>query len=121
MAKNETRRLKPSTLVEDLELYAALKAIPGYAPSNPAYTQAAIDAIKARLTEKAEIEAQAAAAYESARDDHVAVQWEIHNAMLGAKDQVVAQFGPNSNEVQAMKLKKKTEYKNPTRKAPAKS
>jgi hypothetical protein len=29
---------------------------------------------------------------------------------------VVAQFGPDSNEAQAMKLKKKSEYKNPTRK-----
>lgn len=56
MAKNETRRLKPATLVEDLELYAALKAISGYAPSNPAYAQTAIDAIRARLTAKAETE-----------------------------------------------------------------
>ena len=59
---------------------------------------------------------QTTAAADSARDDHVAVQWELHNALLGAKDQVTAQFGKDSNEVQAMKLKKKSEYKNPTRK-----
>jgi hypothetical protein len=33
--------------------------------------------------------------------------------MLGAKDQVQAQFGPSSNEIQAMKRKKKTEYDKP--------
>ena len=37
--------------------------------------------------------------------------------MLGAKDQVTAQFGRNSNEVQALKLKKTSEYKARTRKS----
>ena len=41
--------------------------------------------------------------------------------MLGAKDQVMAQYGPNSNEVQAMNLKKKIEYARPTRKAKPKT
>lgn len=121
MAKNETRRIPPSALMEDLDIYSALKAITSYTPSNPAYTLVAVDAIRARLVAKQEAEAQAAAAQESARDDLVAAQWDFHNAMLGAKDQVVAQFGPNSNEVNALKLKKKTEYKNPTRKVSGKS
>lgn len=120
MAKNETRRLKPSVLVEDIEIYAALKAITNYTPANPAYTQAAIDVIHQRLVSAREKEAQAAAAYEAARDDMVAAQWELHNAMLGAKDQVNAQFGPNSNEIQSLKRKKKTEYKSRSRKTPSK-
>jgi hypothetical protein len=37
--------------------------------------------------------------------------------MLGAKDQIVAQFGRDSNEAEAVGLKKKSEYKTRTRRA----
>jgi hypothetical protein len=37
--------------------------------------------------------------------------------MLGVKDQVIAQFGKDSNEVQAVGLKKKSEYSRPQRRA----
>ncbi|MDQ1590721.1 MAG: hypothetical protein QOG71_1348 [Pyrinomonadaceae bacterium] len=36
--------------------------------------------------------------------------------VLGSRDQVVAQFGKDSNEVQAVGLKKASEYKRPARK-----
>ena len=120
MAKNETRKIDPATLAEDLEIYAALKDIDGYAPANPAYTVPALDVLRATLSTTETAEAQAAAAFETARDNRVAAQWGMHNGILGAKAQVTAQFGPNSNEVQAMKLKKKTEYKSPKRKPPSK-
>jgi hypothetical protein len=35
--------------------------------------------------------------------------------MLGAKVQVNAQFGDSSNEVASLGVKKKSEYRNPTR------
>ncbi len=60
-------------------------------------------------------EAQAAAALAAARDNAVAAEWEFHNLMLGAKDRVIAQFGRDSNEVQAIGLKKASERKAPTR------
>jgi len=37
--------------------------------------------------------------------------------MLAVKEQVIAQFGKNSNQLQALGLKKKSEYKAPARKA----
>jgi hypothetical protein len=116
MAKNETRRLGPKFLSDDLELLGALRSINGYHPANPAFTVEEINAINDRRAAAHDVEVQTTAAADAARDDHVAVQWELHNALLGAKDQVTAQFGKDSNEVQAMKLKKKSEYKNPTRK-----
>ncbi|HEY0404661.1 MAG TPA: hypothetical protein VGC89_02970 [Pyrinomonadaceae bacterium] len=111
MAKNQTRRMKPSDLAEDLEVFTALKAIAGYAPANPAFTVAVIQAVYDGLMAAQEAETLAAAAYEAARDNLVAMQWEMHNKVLGAKDQVQAQFGPSSNEIQSMKRKKKTEYR----------
>jgi glutathione peroxidase-family protein len=116
MGKNQTRRLTPSILAEDLEIFAALKTLQNYRPANQAFTVEAISAIETSRMAAHDKEMQTAADYEAVRDDHVALQWDFHNGMLGAKDQVVAQFGPDSNEAQAMKLKKKSEYKNPTRK-----
>jgi ABC-type Na+ efflux pump permease subunit len=116
MGKNETRRLNPSILAEDLEIFAALKTIANYTPANSAYTVAAIGAIDTNRMAAHDTEMQATAAADAARDDHVALQWDFHNGVLGAKNQVIAQFGLDSNEAQAMKLKKKSEYKNPTRK-----
>lgn len=112
MAKDETRRLKPDELSADQEVYRSVKGMAGYAPANQAYTVAALDAKRAEL----EAAFQASAEAEAARDNLVAKQWEFHNLTLGTKDHVVAQFGPNSDEVQAVKLKKKSEYKRPERK-----
>lgn len=116
MAKNETKRVPPGILVEDEEVYAAVKAITNYAPANEAYTQAKLDAAREALEAAHHALVQADAAAEAARDTLVARQWAFHNVILGTKDQVMAQYGPNSDEVQAVKLKKKSEYKAPKRK-----
>jgi hypothetical protein len=116
MAKDETRRLKPKELTDDEEVYAAMKAMADYAPANQAYTQAKLDAGHAELEAAWHASVQADAAAEAARDTLVAMQWAFHNVILGTKDQVMAQYGPNSDEVQAVKLKKKSEYKTPKRK-----
>ena len=121
MAKNETARIKPSILANDLELYATLKDVAGYAPANPAYSLASLLTLNTKMLADQEADAQAAAAAAAARDNSVSSQWDFHNGMLGAKDQVMAQFGPNSNELQAMNLKKKIEYKTPTRKTKVKT
>ncbi len=60
--------------------------------------------------------AQAKPAADAARDNEVAAQWEFHEKIIGARAQIVAQFGDNSNEKQAMGLKKKSEYKSPSKK-----
>ena len=46
---------------------------------------------------------------DAAYDSAVAAEWAFHNAMLGVKEQVRAQFGADSNEVQALGLVKKSE------------
>ena len=114
MAKNETRRLKPSVLQVDRDSFAALKAITGYAPANSSYTIAAITTIDGEVTATQSDEVQKAAAAAAARDIATAKEWQYHNAILGAKDQLMAQFGRDSNEVQAVGLKKKSEYKRRT-------
>lgn len=117
MAKNESKRLRPAQVQTNKENFAALKGIQNYTPANPAYSVPALTAADTELNNATQLEAQTAAAAAAARDDAVAKEWAQHNLMLGARDQVVAQFGRDSNEAQAVGLKKKSEYKSPGRKS----
>jgi hypothetical protein len=116
MAKDETKRLTPSQLEADKSAFAALQAITAYAPANPAYTTAAVAAAHAELLSAQTTEAQANAAQAAARDNAVSKEWNFHNLMLDVKDQATAQFGRNSDEVQALGRKKTSEYKPRARK-----
>ena len=121
MAKNQSKRLPPPKIEADESVFAALQAIKDYTPINPAYTVAAVRAAHAELEHLRRAESAAAVAAAAARDNTVAKEWEFHNLMLGVKDQVIAQFGKDSGEVQALGLKRKSEYKPPTRKSISRS
>lgn len=120
MAKNETRRLKPAQIQADIETYDALLDIEKYAPANPAYSKESATTSRTGMGTSQQKETQSAAAAAADRDDAVANEWAFHNLILGARDQVVAQFGRDSNEAQAVGLKKKSEYKTRAKKKPAK-
>lgn len=111
---NQATRLRPAQIQADRDAFAALQAVAGYAPANPAYALTAMMTAQASLNAAQQAEAQANAAAAAARDNAVAQEWAFHNLMLGAKDQIRAQFGKDSNEVQAVGLKKKSEYRRPT-------
>jgi hypothetical protein len=113
MAKNETIRIRPSLLQQDRDGFAALKNIGSYKPANDDFTIANVKAAQDAMVGQRDIEAQKQADLDAARDDATAAEWAFHNAVLGAKDQVKAQFGVDSNELQAVGLKKKSEYKSP--------
>jgi hypothetical protein len=46
-----------------------------------------------------------------------AAEWALHNAVLGARTQVRAQYGDDSNELQAVGHKKRSDRKRPSRPA----
>src|SRR5882762_5711803 len=115
MAKDETRRLSPATLVEDETNFAALLAVNNYQPINATNTVTKAQNLKQQQKHVQDAEAQVEAAYKAARDNANAMEWQFHNYMLGVKDQVRAQFGADSNELQSIGLKKKTERKAPAR------
>ena len=118
MAKNQTRRMTFEVLSEDRKAFAALQGIKDYAPANQSYQIEAIKDVRDRMDvlQREAIQAEAVAA--AKRDEAAAGEWEFHNAMLGAKLQVTAQFGDDSNELAALGLKKKSEYKTRTRRKP---
>jgi hypothetical protein len=111
MAKNRNKRLRPQILQEDLDAYAALKGIPNYNPSNSAYSLENVEASKTAKETKQTDEVQKQAAADAARDAAVGREWDFHDMMLGAKIQVKAQFGEDSDEYASMGMKKKSEYR----------
>ena len=113
MAKNENKRISPAQLQADMDATTAIDSLPAYTPANPAYAQAAVQAIlnAMQTAQQAEVNAQNALA--TARDAAAAAEWDFHNAILGVKEQVIAQYGKSSNEIQTLGLKKKSEYKAP--------
>ena len=117
MAKNEHKRLAPGKIEADENGFIALTSIKEYSPINPSYTIAAITTAHQELQKLRRVATQAAAAAVSARNSAVAKEWEFHNLMLGVKEQVIAQFGKDSNEVQMLGLKKKSDYRPPKRKS----
>ena len=115
MAKNETRRIPPALLNADREAFDALQGITNYAPANQAYKVEAIQAKRDRMEELRRLEVQALATASAARDAATAGEWDYHNAVLGAKTQVEAQFGPNSDQYASLGNKKKSDYRSPSR------
>lgn len=117
MAKNQTKRLQASVIADDLATINAVKNITGYNPSNPAHKVAALDAAVATMHAAQVDYDQKTAAAATAQDVLIKAEWDAHNAALGVKDEVRAQYGKDSNEVQEIGLKKPSEYKKPKRKA----
>jgi hypothetical protein len=117
MAVNRTKRLRPSVLQADIDAFAALKAIGDYSPANAAFALANGTALRAAMETKQTDEVQKQAAAEAARDDTTTSEWDFHDYVLGTKNQIKAQYGENSNELQSLGLKKKSEYKSGRRSA----
>ena len=115
MAKNENVRLPADTLQADEHAFVALKSIADYAPANRACALSAVSAANEAMHAALEAELNAQNALAAARDAAIAAQWEHHNLMLTVKEQIIAQFGPDSDEVASLGLKKRSERKAPAR------
>ncbi len=119
MAKNQNKRISPAQLQADMEAFTALHGIENYTPANTAYTLEAVEGKMEAMKGAQDEEFAIQNALATARDASTAAEWEFHNFMLSVKEQIIAQFGKNSDQVQALGLKKKSEYKAPVRKAKA--
>jgi hypothetical protein len=121
MAKDQTKPVNAKTLKADRDALAAVKKMTGYQPADPnsPCTLAKLTVVEQAASDAADAHAQAKAAHKTARDADVTAQWALHNAMLGARQQVVALFGDDSEQAASVGLKKKSERAKPSRKQAA--
>ena len=115
MATSQKNRLSRLVLDEDRSVLHALHDVEGYVAANPVRTVPAVMALEATMTTAQAREVQMDGAAAAARDHAVAAEWEFHVAMLDVKNQVRAQFGMDSDEVQQLGLKKRSKRKTPVR------
>jgi hypothetical protein len=113
VAHNQTRRLKPHNLKSDRSALTAIRNLPDYTPSNPIATAAALAALSEAKEQAHEAEIRARQALSAARNAAVAAEWALHNALLQAKIQIIAQYGDDSDAVAAVGLKKRSERRRP--------
>jgi hypothetical protein len=116
MAKNQTKRIRPAILQADRDALAAIAGITGYTPANTDYTLTKLQNAGGAMDDAQETETQKSGEADAARDDAGAAEWNFHNSILGAKAQVKAQFGDDSNEWQSLGQTKKSEFAKPSAK-----
>jgi hypothetical protein len=109
MAKNETKRISPKVLRADRDALAAIQVMSDYSPPDKRCTLDKLAAQRAVVEVAQAAEVQQRAEADAARDHACAAEWAFHNLMLDAKTQVRAQYGEDSNQLQALGLKKKSE------------
>jgi hypothetical protein len=114
MAKDETRRLSPSVIKENMDSLTALEDVQGYSPHKPEFNLAIGIAILNNMHLSQSKEVKADKAFKTAKDHAITNEWALHNFILGVKEQVRSQFGSDSDELQSIGLKKKVDYKRPT-------
>ena len=110
-----SRRISPKTITADIAAYNGLSTVNNYVPTRseatPTGIKAAYDAMLAKQKKETELIAMTKSAADAARQAEV----EFHGAVLAMKESVRGQFGPNSDEAQAIGYKRKSEYKRPRR------
>lgn len=115
MSSPATSRLSPQQIDADIDTYMALKGIGNYTPHNPRYAlPTASDALaQLRAADEAAIQAQNTLA--AARDALLSAQQNFHEIILGVKNEVRVLFGPDSDQLAALGLKKKSDRSKPKR------
>jgi hypothetical protein len=67
---------------------------------------------------KQQAETERLTLYRAAADAARLAEWEFHNAVLAMKEVIRGQYGSDSDQAQAVGLKKKSDRKRPNRKKP---
>src|SRR5436853_7451660 len=106
MPSDRGYRIKPQYIEADRSALTALQALPDYAPFNPAHSVTALTHLLQTLDQARQNEILTQNAHAAARDAAMAAEWALHEAMIGVKAHVIAQYGADSDAVQALGPKK---------------
>jgi hypothetical protein len=111
MSPRSKRRLSPLEIKADRDALVAVKELRTYTAVNPAYSIQAASELEAAMLRAQEEEAHVVEAVKDARAASFTAEWALHNAILGIKRQVIAQYDPDADIVHVFRLKKKSERK----------
>ena len=115
MAIHQNRKPSPEDMKSDRTALLAIRELRDYVPVNRAHSVEALTALEQALIQAEQEEQRLQNALATARDTAIAAAWELRNSILGAKAAVIAQYGADSNAVQTLGLKKKSDRRRPSR------
>jgi hypothetical protein len=120
MPRSRNYPLSAPIVASDRQTVKALKNIADYNPHSTDHSLAALQNLDQALEQAEEELSRARLLFDTARSKVAELSWALHNSVLGAKSEVLAQFGPDSQAVYAIGLTRKSDRKRPTRRsAPA--
>ena len=117
MASRSKTRVAPATLDADRDTLLAIQDLTDYLPRNAAFSADTLATLENTLTSAEKDELRTRIAHEASRDRAIAAAQAFHEATLGAKAEVIAQYGANSDAVQAIGLKRKSDRRRPLRRS----
>jgi hypothetical protein len=109
--------LRDDVLEADQAALLAIRDLPNYKAVNPDYSVEALMAQETAWMRAKEARLRAAKALAAARSAEIAAGRKFHGSVRVAKSVVVAQYGDDSPEVQAVGLTKRSDRKRPVRRA----
>lgn len=118
MPKRMNKPPATETINADLEILRNVKNMDGYAPSNQNITIETLATLEQSLHQLREEFLEADRLRTEIGNRYADIAWAIHSNTLLIKSYVRSHFGTNSNEVQLVGLKKKSDYRHPARRRP---
>ncbi len=116
--QNTTRRLSPQIINQDINAFNGLGTIATYKTTRQEATAETLQLIYQKMLMQRQAEVEKQAMYRAAADEARLAEWEFHNAVLAMKEAVRGQYGSDSNEAQAVGMKKKSDRKRPMKQKP---
>ncbi|MEH2137172.1 hypothetical protein [Nostoc sp.] len=114
--QDKTRRLPSQSISQDITSLHGLQTINTYNTTRADASLANLQQAYQAMLVQQQTETEKLTLYRAAADAARLAEWEFHNAVLAMKEVVRGQYGSDSDQAQAVGLKKKSERKRPNRK-----
>ncbi|WP_375505246.1 hypothetical protein [uncultured Nostoc sp.] len=114
--QDTTRRLPPQSISQDINSLHGFQTISTYNTTRADASAANLQQAYQTMLNFQQAEIEKLTLYRAASDAARLAEWEFHNAVLAMKEVVRGQYGSDSDQAQAVGLKKKSERKRSNRK-----
>ncbi|MEH1892713.1 MAG: hypothetical protein V7K92_25790 [Nostoc sp.] len=114
--QDTTRRLRLQVISQDVTSFHGLQTVSTYDTTRSNASVANIQQGYQAMLAQQQAETEKLTLYRAAVDAARLAEWEFHNAVLAMKEVVRGQYGSDSDQAQAVGLKKKSNRKRPSRK-----
>ncbi len=109
MAVKKIARVSQRILKKDRQILAAVLSLKDYNPANGDFTAERLREALLKMDAAFKAEQEAMEAAVKAREAAIKAEAAFHDLVLGAKRQVIAQYGDDSDEITSLGMKKKSE------------